>query len=82
MFKLLVLFSFFAMAFARPGFLHSAPLLTTYQEEPRLAALPALSALPAVSALPASVHIVEPLITTQQIVTPLLHGTVLNRGLH
>ncbi|XP_018785722.1 PREDICTED: uncharacterized protein LOC108966992 [Bactrocera latifrons] len=76
MFKLLVLFSFFAMAFARPGFLHSAPLLTTYQEEPRLAALPALSALPA------SVHIVEPLITTQQIVTPLLHGTVLNRGLH
>ncbi|XP_011186929.1 uncharacterized protein LOC105214922 [Zeugodacus cucurbitae] len=70
MFKLFVLFSFFAMAFARPGFLHSAPILTTYQEEPHLATLPA------------SVHIVEPLLTTHQIVTPLLHGTILNRGLH
>ncbi|XP_053955450.1 uncharacterized protein LOC129243069 [Anastrepha obliqua] len=69
MFKLLILISFFAMAFARPGFLHSAPILTTYREEH-------------LAALPAAVHIVEPLVTTHQIVTPLLHGTILNHGLH
>ncbi|XP_004525798.1 uncharacterized protein LOC101451930 [Ceratitis capitata] len=68
MFKLLILLSFFAMAFARPGYLHSAPILTTYREEQ-------------LTALPAAVHIVEPLVTTQQIVTPLLHGSILSHGL-
>ncbi|XP_017481026.1 PREDICTED: uncharacterized protein LOC108370238 [Rhagoletis zephyria] len=69
MIKFLILICFFAMAFARPGYLHSAPILTTYREQH-------------VAALPAAVHIVEPLVTTHQIVTPLLRGAILNHGLH
>ncbi|XP_067642802.1 uncharacterized protein [Eurosta solidaginis] len=72
MFKfMLILISYFAMALARPGFLHSSPILTTYRETHHVASLPA------------TVHIVEPLITTHQIVRPLVHhGSILSHGLH
>ncbi|TMW46815.1 hypothetical protein DOY81_008099 [Sarcophaga bullata] len=69
MFKIFVFLSLFALAFAKPGYIHSAPVLTSYQH----------------TATVPIAHVVRPLVTAHSVVSsPVIHAqpTLLHGSLH